>query len=247
MAMTRMGEALFTDVDTDGTNPADVFNAGWDIALAEMLNLGPEEGWRFAKRKYHGIDDHSATITSIAQNGTDITVTTSASHGLIVGDMVELDGDTGYDGTYDVNAIDDTSPGFTFDVTATFVATGTGTAHWRSEEFIYRYAKPTSTRITKVSVGGIELTDWVEEGDWILTNMESAEVDMDYVLAASAVTVTNLPPHFVDVMWRRMTVHLAYDLVQNRNGFRNLNGFTCQEPLPWITAGIMFGNRTQTG
>jgi hypothetical protein len=211
MAVNRMGEASFTDVDTDGTTFADEVNAIWTPLVEETLNIGPEGGWRFSRRKYHGIDDDSTAITLIAQNGTDITVTANA-HGLIAGDMVELDGDTGYDGTYDVNSATTN----TFDVTATFVATGTGTAHWRSEEFAYRYAKPTSIAVTKVSVGGIELTDWTEQGEYILTNQEGTEVDMDYIPTLANLTVTNFPPHFVDVLWRKISVHLAYMRIQNK-------------------------------
>ena len=40
-AMIDLGEALFTDVDADGTNPADVFNAAWDIVLPEALKVSP--------------------------------------------------------------------------------------------------------------------------------------------------------------------------------------------------------------
>ncbi len=210
--MIDLGEKLFAagTIDSAGTTPADVFNAAWDIALPEMLNAGPEEGWKFAVRKFHGIDRDSITITSIVQNGTDITI--AGTHTLLAGDMVVLE-DTGYDDTYDVTAISTTT---TFDVTATFVATGTGTAKWTSEEFAYRFARPTSTRIVKVSVGGIEITDWKRQGEFILTNQQDTEVDMDYILDSSAVTITNFPPHFVDVMWRRLSAALAFDLVQNR-------------------------------
>jgi hypothetical protein len=213
MAMTRLGEAVFTDVDTDGTNPANVVNAIWDVILEQSLFYGPELGWKFARRRYHGIDDHNVTVSSIAQNGTDITVTTATAHNLLVGDEVELDGDTGYDGTYDVTAVGSTT---TFDVTATFVATGTGTAHWRSQEYNYRYRIPTVTRVTAVQVGGMDITDWVREGSYILTNQEDSEIDITYVLAPANVTVTNFPMHFVEVLWRRLASHLAYDLVQNR-------------------------------
>ncbi len=209
LALTRLGEALLT-TDSDDTNPADVLNAIYTPVLEDLLNQGPEEGWKFANRRSNGIDRESYTITSIAQNGTDITIT--ATHALIAGDSVVLSGDTGYDGSYDVTAISTTT---TFDVTATFVATGTGTAKWTSEDFAFRYARPTSTRITAVRVGGIEITDWIREGEFVLTNMEDGEVDIQYIQAASAVTVGNMPPHFVNVLWRKLAIHLTYNLVQN--------------------------------
>jgi hypothetical protein len=211
MALLRLGEKKLDDISTDTSNPANLINAIWDVVLEESLFSGPEEGWRFARRRYHGIDRDSSTISSIAQNSTDITVTTSAAHNLIAGDMVELSGDTGYDGTYDINSVTST----TFDVTATFVATGTGTAKWTSERFFYRFAMPTSTRVTRVQVGGTDITDWVREGEYILTNQEDTEVDMSYVLAPENVTITNFPMHFVTVLWRNLASHLAYDLVQN--------------------------------
>ena len=65
-------------------------------------------------------DGTAGAITSIAQNSSDITLT--ATNTLAVGDSIALLGSTGYDGLYLVTAATAT----TFDVTATFVATGTG-------------------------------------------------------------------------------------------------------------------------
>ena len=42
--MINLGEAIFTDVDADGTTPADEFNALWDSTLEDTLTTGPEEG-----------------------------------------------------------------------------------------------------------------------------------------------------------------------------------------------------------
>jgi hypothetical protein len=107
--------------------------------------------------------------------------------------MVILDGDTGYDGTYDVVTAADTT---TFEVTATYVATGTGTAQWTSEEYAYRYAIPSSSlRVLSVQVGGVEITDWVREDDWILTNQEGSEIDIAYLNNETTTTSTPLQPH----------------------------------------------------
>jgi hypothetical protein len=213
MAAIRLGMATFTDVDADGTVQANEMVAAWDEILDETLNLGPEKGWRFARRRKSGIDRDSITIASIANSATSGDITVTGTHALIVADMVELTGDTGYDDTYDVTAISTTA---TFDVTATYVATGTGTAYWTSEEFAYRFARPTCTRITSVAVGGVELVDWVREGDWILTNEEDTEVDIKYVDAAANLTVAKFPPHFVNVMWRKLAVQVGYSRTQNR-------------------------------
>jgi len=214
MALTRLGEKPVSNVDTDSENPSVVINAIWDVVLEESLFSGPEQGWKFARRRFHGIDRDSSAITVFAQESATTTTVTS-THTLIAGDMVEITGTTSYDGTYDVVSVSTT---VSFVITATFVADdATGTAKWTSEEFAYRFARPTSTRVTNVQVGGVDITDWPREGDYVLTNMEDEEVDMLYVAAPAAVTITNFPMHFVTVLWRTLASHLAYDLVQNIN------------------------------
>lgn len=210
-AMLKVGESIFTDVDTDATAPADKVNAIWDLSLEDILDKGPEKGWQFAVRTFHGISRDSITIASIAQSSTSGDITITGTHTLIKGDRVILDG-TAYDDDYVVTAISTTT---TFDVTATFVATGTGTAYWTSAEFVYRFARPTCTRVTSVKVGGSELTDWPRKGSYILTNLESEEVDMDYILAHGSVTIADFPAHFVNALRMKLASDLAYDLSQN--------------------------------
>lgn len=212
LALLRLGEELLTADDED-TNPADVCNAIYSLVLDEVLSMGPEKGWKFATRRYSGIDRDEITIASIANSSTSGDITITGTHSLVVGDLVTLIDDTGYDDTYAVTAISTTT---TFDVTATFVATGTGTAYWTSEKYAYRYAKPSGNEVVFVSVGGVELADWIREGQWILTNMEDGEVDMEYIQLGTALTVGNFPPHFVKVLYMNLAVHLAYDLVQSR-------------------------------
>jgi len=210
-AMVDLGEALLTDVDTDGTNPANVVNEVWDVILSESLNHGPEEGWKFARRRYHGIDRDEITITALADLVTGSTTTVTGTHTLLAGDKVTLT-DTNIDDTYDVNSVSTT---VSFAIDAVFTATDTGTGYWTSDEYAYRFARPTCTRVTSVQVGGVEITDWIREGSYILTNQDDTEVDMRYILHADDVTIANFPPHFVDVLWRRLSAALAYDLVQN--------------------------------
>lgn len=211
-AMVRIGEATFTDVATDDTAPSREIIAIWDEVLADVMDMGPEKGWRFARRTFHGIDRDSIAITALAELVADTTTTVTGTHTLIAGDMVTLD-DTNIDGTYDVNSVSTT---VSFAIDAVFVATDTGTAYWTSERFEYRYSRPTCTRVTTVRVGGIELTDWERTGDWILTNMESDEVDMDYILAAGSVTVANIPSHIIQVLWRKLAIHVLYARAQNQ-------------------------------
>ena len=210
-AMLKIGESIFTDVDTDGTATADKFNAIYTISLEDILDNGPEKGWKFANRIFHGIDRDSDPITALAQATSTTTTVTATTHTLIAGDMVLL-ADTNIDGTYDVNSVSTT---VSFIVTATFIATDTGTAYWTSEEFAYRFSRPSCIRVTDVKVGGLGLTDWKRKGEWIVTNQEDTEVDMDYIAAVADLTVTNFPPHFVNAFRMKLAADLAYDLVQN--------------------------------
>ncbi len=211
-AMLKVGEAIFTNVDTDGTATADKVNAIWDLSLEDILGHGPEKGWEFANRTFHGIDRDEIAVTALAQ-ASSTTTTVTGTHTLIAGDRVTLV-DTNIDGTYDVNSVSTT---VSFVITATFTATDTGTAYWTSEEYAYRFARPTCTRVTSVKVGGIELADWTRKGSYILTNQESSEVDMDYVLghAAATILVATFPAHFVNALRLKLAADLAYDLVQN--------------------------------
>lgn len=216
--MIDLGEALFADVDTEGTNPANVFNAAWDINLPEALENGPELGWKFATRWFHTQTRTSTSITVFADYSGTVTGTvlaTDTGHPYFSGEQVEISsGSVGsYDGIKTITKVNANSYYFT----DTFVSTETATAKWTSERYAYRYARPTSTVITQVQVGGLNITDWVREGDFLLTNQEDTSVDINYVLAASDLTITNFPPHFVDVLWRRMSAALAYDLVQNQS------------------------------
>ena len=255
-AMIDLGEALFTDVDADGTNPANVFNAAWNIVLPEALITGPELGWKFAVRTFHCVQRDSATITAFA-SASSTTTTVTATHTLIAGDRVTIAGTTSYDGDFQVVSVSTTA---SFVITVVFVADdATGTAKWTSESFAYRYARPTSTRVTKVKVGGLDISDWIREGDFILTNQEDTEVDISYIQDASVVVITNFPPHFVDVLWRRMSACLAYDLVQNQSlsqaklqaleqiyipraiGIDNREQFVQESSNSWVSAGHSTG------
>ena len=213
LAMLRIGESAFTDVDSDGTTPADEVNAIWDAVNEDALSVGPEKGWAFAIWDVSEVSRDSATITAFTL-ATATTTTVTATHALLAGDQVVIDGTTSYDGQYLVESISTT---VSFVITATFVADdATGTAKWTSDKFLYRYARPTSIRVTDVSVGGLPITDWVRKRSWILTNMEDTTVDMNYILALASLTVTNYPAHFVQVLWRKLAIHLLYTRTQSQ-------------------------------
>ncbi len=212
-AMIRLGEAILSDVDSDGTNPANVFNAIYEIVVAEALEKGPELGWKFARWRASSIDVDSTSITAFATATSTTTTVTSASHGLVTNDLVTISDTTNYDGDFTITRTDADS----FTIVKAFVADdATGTVSWTSFEYRHRFAKPTSIQVTSVNVGGAELTDWVREGEWILTNQADTEVDMMYIRVLADLSVSTFPPHFVDALWRRFAVHLAFDLVQNR-------------------------------
>ena len=209
LALLKVGHELIDDIDgtdVDEQKCAVIF----DQARDELLITGPELGWKFAKRTYHSIDREEFTITALA-SASSTTTTVTATHTLVAGDEVTLD-DTNIDGTYVVNSVSTT---VSFVITATFTATDTGTAYWTSEEYTYRYAVPTCKKVVAVKSGGLELTDWVRWGDYILTNMESDEVDMDII--QSLTTVTLFPDYFVTVLVLKLAVVLAYNLIQDIN------------------------------
>ncbi len=212
LALYRMGQSTIDDIDGTDTLSVKV-NAIYDQSRDELQTEGPELGWKFCRRRYNGIDQESITITSIADSSTDGDITITGTHALVVGDMVQLSGDTGYDETYDVTAISTTA---TFDVTATFVATGTGTANWRSEDYAYRYLIPTTPTVLSVrsvGVGGLDVTDWLEEGGYILTNLEDEEIDM--LIVQQITTTTKFPAWFTKALVLKIAIELHYNLTSD--------------------------------
>ena len=219
LALLRMGQSTISDIDGTDTLSVKV-NTLYDQARDELETEGPELGWKFCRRRYNGIDREEFTIDSIAESSTDGDITVTGTHTLVVGDMVTLD-DTEYDDTYDVTAISTTA---TFDVTADFDATDTGTAYWTSNEYAYRYLIPTSPtvlRVVSVRVGGIELTDWVQEGGYILTNMESDEVDI--IIVQQITTTTKFPPHFTRALVLKLAIELTYNITEDLNAIQILS------------------------
>ena len=259
MTIANMGEELLTAVaaDATGTDPNTLLNVFWDGGEVDtILEMGPEEGWRFARRTFNCMGVDSSSITAFADYSGTVAGTvlaTDALHPYISGDAINIkDGSVGsYDATQVITVVDANSYYFT----ATFVSTETATAQWTSEKFGYRFPEPTSVRVTAVSVGGVELTDWEKEGAYILTNQQSTEVDMNYILPLASLTVTNFPAHFVSVLWRYLRVLLAYNFIQNKSmgdqwlqeletiyipraiGADNRHQYVKEENLGWVEVG----------
>ena len=212
----RIGEKIFTDVDADGTTAADEVNAIWEPVLEDVLTTGPEKGYSFSQWETSDIDVNNTPITVFADYSGTVAGTvlvTSASHGLLSGDLVVITGTTNYDGEYSVTKVSDS----TFYITATYVADdATGTVQWTSNKLSYRFARPTCLAVTSALDGGIELTDWKRRGNWIMTNLSSDDIEMEYIQAVSDITVTNIPPHVVQVLWRKLAIHMLYSRAQNQ-------------------------------
>ena len=218
MALQRMGQALIDSIDGTSVNEVKCANI-FDQVRDEALIDGPELGWKFSKRTYHSIDRESFTITAFA-SASATTTTVTATHTLVAGDLVVIDGTTNYDGEYVVNSVSTT---VSFVITATFVADdATGTAYWESEEYAYRYAVPTCKKVIAVKVGGVEITDWIRWGDYILTNQEDEEVDME-IIKALTTTVTSWPDWFVRIIVLRMAIELHYSMTQDLRAIQLLS------------------------
>lgn len=98
--------------------------SGFTVHPAFILD-GVEVSHRYISA-YDAALKFSRSITAVADaGGGDITVTTSVQHPLYAGDPVTISGTTSYDGDYTVVS---RPSGTTFTVTATYVATETGTA-----------------------------------------------------------------------------------------------------------------------
>ncbi len=219
LGLLRLGEEILTDAEiTTNTEPrAIVCTAIYALVLDETLAMSKEKGWLFANARTSDVGVDNTAITAFADYSGTVSGTvsaTSTAHGLITGDLVTIkDGSIGaYDGEEVVTRIDANS----FYFTATFSATETATVQWTSERKSFRFPALSSNGIFSVSVGGLEITDWVKEGQFILTSQEDEDVDMEYIHLGTDLTVTNFPPHFVKVLYMNMAVHLAYDLVQSR-------------------------------
>lgn len=206
MGQLPLSGTIDTTTDTLALKCHSVF----DQCRDELLISGPLKGWKFAKTTYHGVDVNQYTITGFAYDSP-TTTTVSAAHALSAGEMVTISGTTNYNGTYKVESVSTT---VSFVITKAYVANdATGTAQWTSNDYAYRYAVPTCLKVIKASVGGIELPDWVREGDWILTNLESSEIDITIIKVITDVTL--LPVWFVKVLALKIAIELTYNITQD--------------------------------
>ncbi len=209
LSLLEIGQSVIDSIDGTSANEVKC-KLIYDQDRDELLEAGPELGWKFAKQTVHGIDNDEITITAFAQD-TATTTTVTGTHTLIAGDMVVITDTTNYDGTFDVVSVSTT---VSFVITKVFISDdATGTANWTSEEFACRFLIPSSKKVTKTMVGGIELTDWIRDGKYVVTNMESEEVDMKIVRSITDVTL--FPDHFVKALKFKMAVSLTHAITQD--------------------------------
>ncbi|KKN70124.1 hypothetical protein LCGC14_0434490 [marine sediment metagenome] len=208
--LTRLG-ANRLDSITEDSDDRRKLDTMYPQILEELTAQGPQQGWKFATTRT-AVDVSETDITAFADYSETVSGTvscTAAGHNLDSGERANLSGDTGYDDDYVVTVIDDN----TFYFTATWSATGTGTVRWTSLQYAYRYSMPTNLKLVSVQVGGFELSDWVREDDYVLTNLEDTTVDMKYVV--SVTTTTRFPPYFTKVLYLSLALELAYSIIQS--------------------------------
>lgn len=85
-------------------------------------------------------------------------------------------------------------------------------------DYDYRYripANPHCLRVVWVGVGGLELTDWAREGNYIMTSLEDEEVDIIYVKRVDS--EADFPPWFIKVLYLNIAYHLTYKFKQRPN------------------------------
>ena len=209
----RIGEKLFVDVDTDGTTPADEFNAIWEPIVEEALGIGPEEGWLFARWNVSQVNVDNTAITAFALATATATTVTSEAHGLVTGDLSCITGTTSYNGEHTITKVDADN----FTIVVTFVADdATGTVQWTSNRHKFRFARPTSIRVTEVYDGGVPVIDWTRFSNWILTNLVDDDVEMDYIRVLADLVVTDFPSQFIEVLWRKIAIQMLYARTQSR-------------------------------
>lgn len=210
LALLRLGEKVISSIDDTGDTLSVKCKLLYTQALEEMLTAGPLLGWKFASRRQRK-DRESMTITAFADLVTGSTTTVTATHTLVAGDLVEIEGTTNYDGCYEVLTVTGTTA---FSITAAFVADdATGTAKWTSEEYAYRFTIPTGFRVSSMQQGGIELRDWVREGEYVLTNLATEDVDFRYIQSVSV--TTKYPPWFTKILVLELAIQLTHTLTQD--------------------------------
>ncbi len=216
LALSRLGQNRLAKINDNVENRRKLDNV-YDEILGQLLTSGPEKGWKFARKTGIGINRDSSSIAAFSDYSSIVAdttlVTTDTAHTLITGNDAEIDDTSNFDGDYAQVVVVSPSQFYLTD-TAFSTNDATGTVFWISNNFRYRYKIPDeSLRVTNVKVGGIEVTDWIEEEGFILTNMESITVYMDYI---KLVTNTGLFPfYFTKILYLSLAVELSDNITKS--------------------------------
>lgn len=206
LALTKLGITERLTLTTDSTVEAGAFNAVWSQVVNEVTELGE---WRGARKRITLERDYdSVEGASVAEP----VVIDATAHTFVDGDlvkitdvvgMVELNGNT-----YMVaNAGDDDFELYDENGTvaldgSAFTAYVSGGYIWRipNHDYAYMFKLPADC----LKVLDCEVRDWVEEGDFLLTNQESDELEILYLRYMT--DVTYFSPLMVDTVATRLAV-----------------------------------------
>ncbi len=215
LALSRLGQNRLTALNDNVENRRVLDNVYNDV-LGELLSSGPEYGWKFTKKMNIGVNREYAAIAAFTDYASIVTgtvlVTTNTAHSLVSGNDIEIGDTTNYNATYSQVTVLSSSQ---FYMTDAFVADdATGKVYWVSTNYQYRYKIPEgSVRVVNVKVGGVELTDWIEEDGYILTNLEADTVYMNYL--DGSVHPARFPFYFTKVLYLSLAIELSYNIKKN--------------------------------
>lgn len=199
---------------TESSVEAEVCNREYLLSLDEVLE---DHQWQFAKR-YRKIESSAVTAANATYSGGEITITTTAAHGLAEGDGVELSLFTpsGYDGTY---LVTDVPSATTFKVAQ---ATGPGASpasvmgtvdtqvygqwYWK-----YKYNLPDDC-LTFLGFDAEGIRYEEAESGHILTN-ESPTIKIRYI--ARVTDLANMPMSFKKALSLKLASNICMALTKD--------------------------------
>ena len=182
------------------------------------------------------------TITSCADATPYVRVTATA-HGYAIGDIVRIDGTLSYDGQYAV--IDKTTN--TFDITATYTATNTGTVRKCSfvriyTGIIYRHSEASDQKTVTMELRDVGYKYVQERLSTTMSTDQRADVWIDTLADTLGITSSSLDtsPHTVAYCWldddaalddmRQMAAAAGGRLYFDHSGVMRY-----EEPTHWLT------------
>jgi hypothetical protein len=213
--LTRLGDRRIASLTADDEKRRRL-DAAWPNVMETLQQEGPEEGWKFLKKRNIGIDREAINITKFTDYNSiveDMTlVRTGKPHNLITGNDVEIDDTSNYDGEYNQIVVVSQNE---FYIETDYVADdATGYIYWTSYNYQYRYKVPDeSDRVLRAHAGGVDLPDWTEEGGYVLTNKEDVTIYIDYLQYLT--DPSQWPSYFNNVVVLGLAMELSYARTQS--------------------------------